>query len=249
MRIGIIGVGQIGRTLAQKLPQHGHQVEVANSKGPESIDNDVLINGAVATTAQEAVHDKDVIILSIPLDRIPEVAILFADVSEETVVIDTSNYIPVRDSDIEALEAGQVESLWVQEQLGRPISKAWNAILANSFANNGKPSGTENRIAIPIAADRDIDREITIKLVEETGFDAFDTGSLADSWRQQPGSPAYCTDLTLEELKQVINTAEKNRLPKRRDLAVKVISERLGGISSADIDWDLILRVNRTLYI
>jgi predicted dinucleotide-binding enzyme len=249
MKIGIIGVGQIGKTLAQKLAKQGHTVEVANSKGPESIDNDVLISGAVAKTAQEAVKDKDVIILSIPLERIPDVASLLTDVSEDTVVIDTSNYIPARDSHIEALEAGQVESLWVQKQLGRPIAKAWNAILASSFANNGKSSGTENRIAIPIAADREIDRKITIQLVEETGFDVFDTGSLADSWRQQPGSPAYCTDLTLEELKQVIDAAEKDRLPKRRDLAVKVISERLGGISSADIDWDFILRVNRTLYI
>ncbi|WP_425294317.1 NADPH-dependent F420 reductase, partial [Microvirga tunisiensis] len=130
-------------------------------------------------------------ILSIPLNRLPGIAPLIASVPSETVVIDTSNYYPARDGRIEAIEAGQVESLWVSEELGRPIVKAWNAIGSDSFARKGKPASSPDRIAIPVAADSDRDRKVGMALVEDTGFDAFDAGALADSWRQQPGAPCY----------------------------------------------------------
>jgi predicted dinucleotide-binding enzyme len=246
MRIGILGTGHIGKTLVTKLSAAGHQVKVANSRGPETIDAELLSHGARPVAAGEAVTDVDVIILSIPLDRIPAVAPLFANVRDETVVIDTSNYYPFRDGRIEAIEAGQVESLWVTERLGRPVAKAWNAIGWASLANKGKPAGAPGRIAIPVAADRDRDREVAKALVEETGLDAFDAGALAGSWRQQPGAPAYCTDLTREEMGAALAAADKSRLPKRRELGLAVMQERLGdGASNPDADWGI--RLNRTI--
>ena len=68
-------------------------------------------------------------------------------------------------------------------------------------------SGTPGRIAIPVAADSDDARALGLTLVDETGFDGFDTGALAESWRQQPGTPAYCTDLTASELQPAIAAA------------------------------------------
>ena len=248
MKIGILGVGHIGKTLALKLADAGHDISVAGSSEPEKIHADVLATGASAVTAQQALQDKDVIILSIPLNRIAEIEPLFAAVSQETTVIDTSNYYPARDSKIESLEAGMVESLWVKHQLGRPVAKAWNAIGSHSLAIHGKTAGSADRIAIPIAADRDADRELTIKLVDQTGFDAFDTGSLADSWRQQPGAPVYCTDLTLTEIQAVINSAEKQRLPARRDLAVAAIMERLAS-PTTNPDSAYGVRISRALYM
>ena len=248
MKIGIIGTGHIGKTLALKLSEAGHSVEVANSRGPETIAADVLASGATAVTAQQAIIEKDTIILSIPLHRIPEIAPLLAAVADETVVIDTSNYYPARDNTIGSLEAGQVESIWVQEQLGRPVAKAWNAIGSDSFARKGKPAGSPNRVAVPIAADRDVDRKITIALVEDTGFDAFDAGSLKDSWRQQPGAPAYGTDLTLQEIPAAIAAAEKVRLPKRRDLAVAAFQERLGD-ATKNPDAEFGVRISRALFM
>lgn len=248
MKIGIIGVGHIGKTLALKLSESGHDVVVAGSGGPEKIHEDVLATGAQAVTAQQAVQDKDVIILSIPLNRIPEIAPLFAKVSEETTVIDTSNYYPARDSKIDSIEAGQVESLWVVQQLGRSIAKAWNAIGSHSLLVNGKLAGSPDRIAIPIAADREEDRELTMKLVNDTGFDSFDTGALADSWRQQPGAPVYCTDLTISEIQAVIDTAEKERLPARRDLAVAAIMERVSS-PTTNPDAEYGVRLSRALYM
>jgi 8-hydroxy-5-deazaflavin:NADPH oxidoreductase len=248
MKIGILGVGHIGKTLAVKLSAAGHEVQVANSRGPETIDTDVLATGAEAVTAEQAVLDKDVIIISIPLNRIPAIAPLLAGVPAETVVIDTSNYYPARDNKIEAIEAGKVESLWVQQQLGRPVAKAWNTIGSDSFAKKGKPAGSSDRIAIPIAADREVDRKVTMALVKETGFDAFDAGSLQDSWRQQPGAPAYGTDLMLKELPAALAAADRARLSKRRDLAVAAFQERLGD-ATTNPDADFGVRLSRVLFM
>jgi 8-hydroxy-5-deazaflavin:NADPH oxidoreductase len=248
MKIGILGTGHIGKTLVRTLSAAGHDVKVANSRGPDTIEPDVLASGARAVTAQEAVVDVDVVILSIPLNRLSGVAPLIASIPTETVVIDTSNYYPARDGRIEAIEAGQVESLWVAEQLGRPIVKAWNAIGSDSFARKGKPAGSQDRIAIPVAADSDRDRKVGMALVEDTGFDAFDAGTLPDSWRQQPGAPGYCTDLTLAEMPAAHAAAERARLPKRRDLAVAAIVERVGdGTTNPDADYGV--RLSRALYM
>lgn len=238
MKIGILGTGNIGKTLVKKLSQAGHNVKVANSRGPETINADLLSWRAQAVTAEEALTDVEVVILSIPLNRIPDVATLIGRLPEDTVIIDTSNYYPFRDNKIEAIEGGKVESLWVSEQLGRPIAKAWNAIGSASFAKKGLPAGAPDRIAIPIAADRDRDRDIVKMLVNDTGLDAFDAGSLTESWRQQPGAPVYCTDLSYGEIAAALESAERERLPKRRDLGVAVMQERLGdGTTNPDEDW------------
>ena len=238
MKIGILGTGHIGATLVKDLSAAGHDVKVANSRGPETIPAELLASGARAVTTEEALIDVDAVILSIPLNRIPDIAPLVAKLPDETVVIDTSNYYPFRDNKIEAIENGQVESLWVAEQLGRPIAKAWNAIGSASLATKGQPPGTPGRIAIPVAADRDKDREVAMALVEDTGLDAFYSGPLAESWRQQPGAPAYCTDLTRDEMGPALAAAEKARLPRRRDLGVAVMQERLGdGTTNPDAEW------------
>jgi predicted dinucleotide-binding enzyme len=238
MKIGILGTGHIGKTLVTRLSQAGHEVKVANSRGPETIDAELLSFGARAVASENALINVDAVILSIPLNRIPGIAFLVARLPEETVVIDTSNYYPFRDERIDAIERGQVESLWVAEQLGRPIVKAWNAIGSASLAKKAKPAGASDRIAIPVAADRDHDRKVAMSLVNDSGLDAFDAGSLADSWRQQPGAPVYCTDLSYAEIGAALNAAERDRLPKRRDLGVAVMQERLGdGTSNPDEEW------------
>lgn len=248
MRIGILGAGHIGKTLVQRLSAAGHDVKVANSRAPETIEPDVLASGGSPVWAAEAVVDVDVLILSIPLNRIPGIASLTADVPAETVIIDTSNYYPLRDGRIEAIEAGQVESLWVAEQLGRPVVKAWNAIGSGSFADRATPAGSANRIAIPVAADRAQDRQVGMALVEDTGFDAFDAGTLSESWRQQPGAPCYCTDLTREEMPAALAAADRARLPKRRDLAVAAFMERAGdGVMNPDAEYGV--RLNRALFM
>jgi len=248
MKIGILGTGSIGQTLVMRLSASGHDVKVANSRGPETIDADILKNGARAVTSAEAVTGVDVVILSTQLSAIPKIAPLFADVADDTVVIDTSNYYPKRDGEIAAIEGGLTESEWVAEQLGRPIAKAWNAITSASFAEKGALAGAPGRIAIPVAADGEREREVAMRLVDETGLEPVHSGSLAESWRQQPGSPVYCTDLTRDKIPEALAATERARLPKRRDLAIEAIMERVGD-STTNPDSEYAVRLTRALFM
>ena len=237
MKIGILGSGSIGGTLAKTFSAAGHSLKVANSRGPGTIDADVLSTGARAVTKEEAIADVDVVILSIPFIGIPALAALLAGVPAETVVIDTSNYIPARDERIEAIENGQADSVWVTERLGRPVAKAWNTIYSGTLKEMRRPAGHPERVAAPVAADRDRDREVTMALVEESGFDAFDAGALADSWRQQCGSPCYCTEVTLADLPDALDAADLARSRRRRDLMFAVYQERFELGTNPDRDF------------
>lgn len=131
--------------------------------------------------AADTVVNIDVLISSISLNRMPAIAPLIRSTPPETVVIDTANYYPRRDGNIAEIDEGLVESVWIAEQFNRPIAKAWNALTSQSFADKAAPAGAPGRIAIPIAADRQSDRAVAMQLVDETGFDAYDAGAIADS--------------------------------------------------------------------
>jgi predicted dinucleotide-binding enzyme len=246
MKIGIIGAGAIGTTLAQRLSAAAHDVAIANSRGPETIDSAALSTGARAVHAGNVTDSADVVIVSVAIGRVPDVALLVRDAPAAAVIIDTSNYYPLRDGDIPALDDGQVESLWVTEHYGRPLVKAWNAITAQSFSEHGTAAGTAGRIAIPVAGDDELAKQVASALVETTGFDAFDAGSLADSWRQQPGTPAYCTDRTADELPHILAKADADRSARRRDLAIAAAIERTEAEGSVTSDY--LMRLNRAIY-
>lgn len=217
MKIGIIGAGNIGATIARKLAACGHDIKLANSKGPESIRDLSRSIGVTAVTKEEAVTDVHVIVLSIPFSSYRDLGNVFNGVPDDVIVVDTSNYYPARDGAIAEVDKGKPESVWVSECLNRPVVKAWNAQLAETLANKGQPEGAATRIALPVAGD-DIRAEAVVQdLVEETGFTALAAGSLEDSWRQQPGTPAYCTELNLQELKSALCAADKLRAPQNRD--------------------------------
>lgn len=246
MKIGIIGAGSIGATLTRKLSSAGHEVKVANSRGPETISPGLLHAGATAVQAAEVVNDIDALIISVPLSSIPALKPLIANLPTDTAILDTSNYYPMRDGQVQALDEGQVESVWVTEQLGRPVAKAWNAILAGSFETKGQAAGDPGRLAIPVAADREADKAVALSLVEDTGFDAVDSGSLADSWRQQPGAPTYCTDLTRQEIPGALSAAKKDRIPQRRELSMATVMEKIEG--GTPLTNDDMVELNRDVH-
>jgi predicted dinucleotide-binding enzyme len=220
MKIGIIGAGNIGATLARKLAACGHDIKLANSKGPQTIQKLASEIGVQAVTKDDAVSGADAVILSIPFARYPDLRQTLSNASEKTVVIDTSNYYPGRDGAIKEVDDGKPESVWVSEQLGRTVVKAWNALLAATLADKGQPAGSSTRIALPVAGNDASAVAVAQDLVEQTGFTAFAAGSLEDSWRQQPGTPAYCTELTLPELKPALDTADKARAAQNRDALI-----------------------------
>jgi predicted dinucleotide-binding enzyme len=246
MKIGIIGAGMIGTTLAQRLATAGHDVEIANSRGPETIDAAATRTGARAVEAEDVTADVDVVIVSVPISRVPDIASLVQAAPASAVVIDTSNYYPLRDGRIQELEDGRVESLWVSAHYGRPVIKAWNAITSQSFAEHASEHGDHDRIAIPVAGDDDAAKATAMALVEATGVVAFDSGALADSWRQQPGTPAYCTDRTADELPAALAKADAARSPKRRDLAIAAVIERAEVEGSVSAEY--LVRLNRAIY-
>ena len=204
MKIGIIGAGEMGRCLASRLVTCGHTVSIANSRGPASLKQVVENIGAEPVSIEDATKNKDVIIVSIPQKSIADLPKkLFEDIPGDTVVIDTGNYYPgLRDGAIPALEQIGIDSLWVQMHLGVAVVKVFNSILATSIKDFGRPQGDRNRIAIAISGDSIKSKKIVFTLVEELGFDPYDVGDIAQSWKQQPGSPIYCRDIHLEELKK-----------------------------------------------
>ncbi|AMW13397.1 NADP oxidoreductase [Streptomyces qaidamensis] len=209
MKITVIGAGAIGGNLAAKLSTAGHDVQVADARGPEAVRAEALESGARAAELADAVQGRDVIVLATPFGVAGKLAGLFASVPAETVVIDTSNYYPHLSGQIEAVDNGEVESVWNAEQLGRPVVKAWNAALAETQRTKGVPAGTPGRLAIPVAGDSEEARRVAMRLVDDTGFDPYDAGTLADSWRQQPNSPAYCTELSFDELPAALAAADR----------------------------------------
>jgi 8-hydroxy-5-deazaflavin:NADPH oxidoreductase len=210
-------------------------VKLADSKRPDHVREKTARVGAVPVAAKDAAKDVEAIILSIPFGKIPEVASVFADVPADVVVIDTSNYYPMRDGNIAEVDDGKPESVWSSEQLGRPVVKAFNAALAKTLAEGGTAAGTTGRIAIPVAGDDAHAKAIARELVNETGFDALDAGNLANSWRQQPGTPAYCTELTLSDLRDALSSADKGRAPVDRDALIKRFMEAKSPLSHEQI--------------
>jgi predicted dinucleotide-binding enzyme len=213
MKIGIIGAGQIGGTLTRRFSALGHGVSVANSRGPETLADLARETGAKAVTISDAARVGEMVIVTIPEGKIPNLPRgLFAGVPNDVVVVDTGNYYPQqRDGRIAGIEDGMTESRWVAKQLGRSVVKAFNNIYARHLLERGRPKGTPGRIALPVAGDDQRAKEVVMRLVDELGFDPVDAGGLDESWRQQPGTPVYATDHDAAGVRHALAEASPKR--------------------------------------
>ncbi len=218
MNIGIIGAGQIGGTLTRRLTALGHNVAVANAHGPESLRDLARETGAKAVTVEEAVKDKELIVVTIPEKEISNLPPgLFNNVPESTAVVETGNYYPrQRDGRIEPIEEGMTESRWVERQLGHTVVKAFNNIHARHLLELGRPAGSPGRIALPVAGDDHAAKAVVLRLIDELGFDGVNAGGLDESWRQQPGTPVYATDLDANGVRRALSSASPRRTPEWR---------------------------------
>jgi predicted dinucleotide-binding enzyme len=217
MRIGIIGAGKIGGTLARRLASLGHDVSLTNSHGPESLKALAAEIGVKPVSVKQAARSGEIVIVTIPERAVQDLPRdLFEGVPDDVVVIDTGNYYPSRDGKISAIESGEAESTWVASHLGRAVVKAFNNIFFKHLLERGTPKGTPGRIALPVAGDPPDARQKVMQLVDELGFDPVDAGSLDESWRQQPGTPAYTQDMDAPHLKQALAAAEHSRVPEYR---------------------------------
>jgi len=226
MKIGIIGTGAIGSTIAEKLSKAGHEVKVNNTDDPQKLAVTAQKLGAEPTSIDNLIKTVDVIIISIPTAAIPTLSKNFLnDASKDVIIVDTSNYYPFRDGEIEDLKNGKVESVWVSEQLGRPVIKAFNNLLAHTLTYAGKTEKEKDRIAMAVSGDDEKSKKVIFTLINEVGFDYVDAGTLSESWKHQPGTPAYCTELNTTELKQALLAGVKEDAAYLRDLAITKLME------------------------
>ena len=192
MQIGIIGAGNIGATLARHLVAVGHDVAVANSRGPATLTSliEELGERGRAVTAPEAAAFGRIVVAAIPFGSYRD---LPADLMRGKVVVDTTNYYPDRDGHVDALDRGNTTSseMLADHIRDARVVKAFNTIYWEQLRDRTPPRGSERR-AIPIAGDDAEAKQVVVHLLDELGFDAIDAGPLADGGRKlQPGSPVY----------------------------------------------------------
>jgi predicted dinucleotide-binding enzyme len=218
MRIGILGAGSMGRILALHVARLGHHVSIANSRGPESLTALAAGIGATPVSVADAARSGDLVFVAIPTKAVADLPRgLFANVAESVIVIDIGNYHPeLRDGRIDGIDRGMLDSQWVAQQIGRPVIKAFNNIFAGSLLEKGAPRGATGRIALPVAGDASDAKTIVLRLVDDLGFDPVDAGDLDNSWRQQPGTPAYCRDLEAAALGRALAEADRSRIAEYR---------------------------------
>ena len=190
--VGIIGSGMIGGTVARLSVAAGHHVVVSNSRGPETLQELVAELGPLATaaTSGQAAETGDLVVVAVPVKAIADVpAALLAG----KPVLDTGNYYPQRDGQIEVLDNGALTSSGLLQSYlpGAHVVKVFNNIYFRHLASLARPAGAADRSALPIAGDDAAAKAAVTAYLDAIGYDTVDDGSLADSWRQEPGTPVY----------------------------------------------------------
>ncbi|MER6454729.1 NAD(P)-binding domain-containing protein [Streptomyces sp900105245] len=214
MKIGIIGAGNIGGNLTRRLTALGHDVFVANSRGPETLKELAEETGATPVRAEEAAEGAEVVVVTVPLKAVPDLpAGLLDGAAEGAAVIDTGNYYPQqRDGRIAGIEdEGLTESRWTERHLGRPVVKAFNGTYAQDILDRPRSAGDPARMALPVAGDDEPAKARVRALIDELGFDTVDAGGIDDSWRQQPGTPVYGLRGDVAAVRKALAEASRER--------------------------------------
>ena len=216
----------MGSVLAGHFRTLGHGLLIANSRGPQTLSQVARKTGATPVAISEVARGVDLLVITIPMKNVPSLPRdLLADLPESSPVVDTGNYYPLRDGRITEIEGGLIESAWTSNVLGRSVVKAFNNIVADSLLHKGLPKGSKGRIALPVSGDDLKSKQLVMALLDQMGFDALDAGPLSESWRYQPGTPAYCPDPTIQELPKLLQRAKRDRAPRNRDQAAKLMTK------------------------
>ncbi|MFD5265845.1 NADPH-dependent F420 reductase [Streptomyces sp. NPDC058335] len=216
MKIGIIGAGNIGGNLTRRLAALGHDVSVANSRGPHTLKELAEETGATPVRVEEAARGAEVVVVTVPLKAVPDLPQgLFDEAAEGVAVIDTGNYYPQqRDGRIDAIEdEGITESRWTERQIGHPVIKAFNGTYAQDILDRPLPAGAPGRVALPVAGDDEAAKAKVRALIDALGFDTVDAGGIDDSWRQQPDTPVYGLRGGVDEVTRALAEASPERKP------------------------------------
>ena len=244
MKIGVIGTGDIGAVIVRKFRGAGYPVKMANAGGPESLKDLAAKTGAIPVSVEEVVQDVDILFLVLPQKAFPVLPKgLLNKAKKETIVIDVGNYYSWRDGRIDEIESGLTDSAWVEKQIGRPVVKVLNSIGSKSLAGAGRLHGSRDRVALPISGDNPKAKETVAQLIDRIGFDSVDAGTIAESWRQQPGSPVYCTNPTKEKLRLWLKKVDRSSLAANREKGLKAY------YPTRDADYQAQIEAHRSVLI
>ncbi len=190
--VGFIGSGMIGGTVARLSVAAGHRVVLSNSRGPETLAELVAELGphARAATCEQAADAGDIVVVAIPFkasESLPPGPLA------GKVAMDTGNYYPQRDGQIALLDDGELTSsgLLQRHLVDASVVKVFNNVYYRHLGSLARPHGAADRSALPIAGDDEKAKAAVTEFLDSIGYDAVDVGSLASSWRQEPGHPAY----------------------------------------------------------
>jgi 8-hydroxy-5-deazaflavin:NADPH oxidoreductase len=192
--VGFIGSGHIGGTVARLSVAAGYDVIMSNSRGPQTLTELVheLGSRAQAATGEQAAGEGDLVVVTIPLRAYQSVPV---SPLAGKVVIDTCNYYPQRDGQFAELDRGTLTSSeLIQRHLeGARVVKAFNNIFYQHLLALSRAPAATDRSFLPIAGDDQSAKAEVTAFLDAIGYGAVDTGPLAESWHQQPGTPVYGT--------------------------------------------------------
>jgi 8-hydroxy-5-deazaflavin:NADPH oxidoreductase len=208
--IGIIGSGHVGSNLARAALAHGYEVVLSKSGDLGALAGLVaeLGPGARAATPEAAAAEGDFAIVAIPITTVDQVPV---EPLAGKVVIATINYFPQRDGQIAAIDNGTTTAPGVL-QAHLPASKVvrgFSMLDAADMSGDGHAKGDPKRRALALAGDDPAAKRLVARLYDEFGFDAVDLGGLDESWRVDPGQPAFVTRQNLAELQANVARARR----------------------------------------
>jgi 8-hydroxy-5-deazaflavin:NADPH oxidoreductase len=203
VKIGIIGAGFIARAVTAVAMKHGHEIMVSNTRSPETLFSLTASTGCKAGSPQEAAEFGDIVLVAIPLKAYQTIPVAPL---EGKIVLDANNYYPERDGHIGELDRDEITT---SELLARHLPKSkvvkvFNAIQATDIENDGRPAGSPDRRAHPIAGDDAAAKKVVADLVDQFGFDVVDAGPLSEGRRFQRGTPAYCVPMDSRQLQEAL---------------------------------------------
>jgi predicted dinucleotide-binding enzyme len=208
MRLGIVGAGKFGTTIARAAVQAGYDVAISGSgpAGDIALTVDVLAPGAHAATTEEVVRHADIIVLAVPTHRFRE---LRPDLFAGKILVDAMNYWePVDGVDHELADAPRGTSSVVRDRFPTArVVKSLNQLGYHELEETRRPKGTSDRLAIGAAGDDRLAVRAVMRLVDRLGFDPVDAGALENGVALQPDGSPFATTYTAAQLTDLVSQA------------------------------------------
>jgi 8-hydroxy-5-deazaflavin:NADPH oxidoreductase len=205
-RLGIVGAGKLGTTLARAAVAAGYDVAISGSGAPEDIalTIDVLALGAHAATTDEVVRHAEIVVLAVPAHRFRE---LPRDIFAGKILVDAINYWePVDGDDPELTSAADGTSTVVQDRFPTArLVKSLNQLGYHELEEHRRPKGAPERIAIAAAGDDRLAVRTVMQLIDELGFDPLDAGPLASGLALEPDGSPFAVTHSADELTKLLS--------------------------------------------